>query len=192
MSRALKLILGTMLFGQAVMAQPPPPASPPAPAAEAPGVDVTVRKRPTITPQEMVRTTDDYRKRMTEMLQRLRGLVDNARRQKDIIRVNCLTDKVVQVEANMRTADQAAQALQEYVVRNDEAASVHEFTRITIVNQKVQVLGAEAEACVGEDLSYVGATRVDVDVEGLPDEDYTNPGLEPGPYDRPPEASPST
>ena len=35
----------------------------------------------------------------------------------------------------------------------------HEFTRLTIINQKVLVLGAEAENCIGEDLSFVGATQ---------------------------------
>ena len=43
------------------------------------------------------------------------------------------------------------------------------------MNQNVQVLGGEAEACVGEDLSYVGATRVDVDTEGVPPGDPTQP-----------------
>ena len=50
-------------------------------------------------------------------------------------------------------------SLQEAVTRADEGERTHEFTRLTIVNQKVLVLGAEAENCIGEDLSFVGATR---------------------------------
>ena len=76
------------------------------------------------------------------------------------------------------------------VGRRDEGASVHEYTRITIIHQKGQVLASEGQACVGEDLSYVGATRVDVDVSGVPAGDFTRPPLPTVVVDRPPAASP--
>jgi hypothetical protein len=67
-------------------------------------------------------------------------------------------------------------SLQESIARADEGGRTHEFTRLTIVNQKVTVLGAEAENCIGEDLSFVGATRVDVEIDpNLPTVDVTSP-----------------
>ena len=124
----------------------------------------------------MVTQVTDYKKRMEEVAKRIQVLIEEARKQKDIIRINCLTDKLVQVKANQNIADRSAQAMQDSSARNDRDAAFHEYTRITIVNQNVQVLGGEAEACVGEDLSYVGATRVDVDTEGVPPGDPTQPG----------------
>ena len=78
-----------------------------------------------------------------------------------------MTDKVVQAKVNMTIAQQAMSALQENISRADEGGRAHEFTRLTIINQKVTVLGAEAENCIGEDLSFVGATRVDVEIDPL-------------------------
>jgi len=138
----------------------------------------------------MINQSREYRVRMTQLAQQVEGLAEAARKQKDVIRLNCVLDKLAQVKANLSIADSAFQTLQEVAARRDEGASVHEYTRITIVNQKVQVLGAEAQACVGEDLSYVGTTRVDVEVEGIPPEDPTQPTPTRPDITRPPSASP--
>ena len=77
------------------------------------------------------------------------------------------------------------------MTRADEGERTHEFTRLTIVNQKVQVLGAEAENCIGEDLSFVGATRVDVEIDpNIPQYDPTQPPAPGIDIERPGEASP--
>jgi len=84
-------------------------------------------------------------------------------------------------------------ALQEAVTRADEGERTHEFTRLTIVNQKVLVLGAEAENCIGEDLSFVGATKVDVEIDpNIPIYDPTQPPAPGIDIERPGEASPLT
>ncbi|MDB4968030.1 MAG: hypothetical protein JWN44_3719, partial [Myxococcales bacterium] len=57
--------------------------------------------------------------------------------------------------------------------------------------QKVVTLGTEAEQCIGEDVSYVGATRVDVEIDpSIPPTDPTEPPLPDVQVQRPPEASP--
>ena len=119
------------------------------------------------------------------------ALQDQAKREKDIIRLNCVTDKLVQARVNVNIGEQSMASLQESVTRSDAGESTHEFTRLTIVNQKVTVLGAEAENCIGEDLSFVGATRVDVEVDpNIPQYDPTQPGSPFIDITRPPEASP--
>lgn len=188
MSRVLKILVGVTFFSQLAMAQTPDVGEVP---GGAPSADVTVPQRADLSPQDMLTQSQTYRTNMTQTTQRLNQMVDEARRQKDVIRLNCLTDKVVQANANMNILDKSLQALQDSVGRNDQGAATHEFTRITIVNQKVQILGAEAEGCVGEELQFVGATRVDVDID--PDvrtDDVTQPApTDPG-FDRPPAASP--
>jgi hypothetical protein len=189
----MKLILGLLLVGPVVVAQPatqPPATAPPAaqpPAAPPPAqADIGVKQQASLSPQEMTQQGRTYRQRITESQARVQSQADEARKSKDIIRVNCILDKLTQIKANAVVADQALQSLQEAAVRNDEGASLHEFTRVTIVNQKVQVLQAESDACIGEDLSYVGATRVDVEVTGVDPTDYTRPGSNRPPLDRPP------
>ena len=102
-----------------------------------------------------------------------------------------MTDKLVQARVNINIAEQSMATLQESIARADEGERTHEFTRLTIVNQKVLVLGAEAENCIGEDLSFVGATRVDVEVDpNIPQYDPTQPPAPVIDINRPGEASP--
>jgi hypothetical protein len=158
-----------------------------APANQA---DIAVKQRSNLTPQEMVKQGNEYFKNMNDTVKRITDLQNQSKRQKDIIRLNCVTDKLVQAKVNITIGEQAMAALQENISRADEGGRTHEFTRLTIVNQKVTVLGAEAENCIGEDLSFVGATRVDVEIDpNLPTVDVTqpaNPQIDDG---RPPPAS---
>jgi len=174
--------------------QPPPPAGPvPAPATPPSDVDIRLRQRSTLSPDDMVRQAQEYRAGMEQMMQQLGSSAAAARQSKDVIRLNCLLDKQAQLKANLTTADNALSALRDNVARHDEGGSVHEYTRLTIIHQKAQVLASEGQACVGEDLAYVGATRVDVDVSGLPPGDFTGPAAPTIPdhvTDRPPQASP--
>jgi hypothetical protein len=181
--------------------QPPSPApiAPPsagtgAGATGTPGagpVDISVKQRPMLRPEEMVGQAQDYFKSMNEVLKRVQSLQEQSKKDKDIIRLNCVTDKLVQVRVNLNIGEQSMTALQEAVTRADEGERTHEFTRLTIVNQKVQVLGAEAENCIGEDLSFVGATRVDVEVDpNIPQYDPTKPAAPGIDIERPGEASP--
>jgi hypothetical protein len=201
MSRVLKLILGATLAGQAVLAQPagpPPGASPPggAPASDA---DISIRQRSTLSPADMTAQARDYRTQMDLISKQVQGLIDKARQAKDVIRLNCLIDKSATLKANIRVADDALASLADAITRHDDSGASHEYIRITIVHQKAGVLGAESQACVGEDLSYVGATRVEVE-QPYGDIDPTGPaGFTPTAIDsldhdldRPPQATPST
>ena len=185
-----KVLLTTTFLAGTVFAQGPAPAPIAPPSAGAPA-DVSVKQRPTLTPEEMVNQSRDYAKSMNEVLKRIQVLQDQAKRDKDIIRLNCVTDKVVQVRVNISIAEQSMASLQEAVTRADEGERTHEFTRLTIVNQKVQVLGAEAENCIGEDLSFVGATKVDIEIDpNIPQYDPTQPPAPGIDIERPGEASP--
>ena len=194
MAKIPQLLLPLLLVTSTVSAQGP--GAPPAPAtgssspAAGGQVDVSVKQRPTLTPQEMLTQGQDYFRVMNDTMKRLQILEETAKGQKDIIKLNCVKDKVVQGKVNLNLAEQSMTALQESISRADEGARTHEFTRLTIINQKVLVLGAEAENCIGEDLSFVGATRVDVEVDpNIPQTDPTQPPIPLTPIDRPPPAS---
>jgi len=105
----------------------------------------------------------EYRRQMESIALQVKVQADQARAEKDVIRLNCLLDKLTQVRVNGNIMDQSLQALQDDVSRNDESAELHEYTRITIINQKAQVLRTEADACVGAETSYVGHTKLVVE-----------------------------
>ena len=190
----LLLATATVFIGGSVFAQgPASPATPPPAGTPGESVDLSVKQRPVLTPAEMTNQAKDYFKGMGDVLKRIQTLQDQAKREKDIIRLNCVTDKLVQARVNVNIAEQSMATMQESIARNDQGEQTHEFTRLTIVNQKVTVLGAEAENCIGEDLSFVGATRVDVEVDpNIPQYDPTQPGSPFVDITRPPVASPVT
>jgi hypothetical protein len=189
-----KLLLATIFIGGTVFAQAPAPDAPPPPApggSPSGSVDLSVKQQPMLAPADMMSQSKEYFKAMGEVVKRIQVLQDQAKREKDIIRLNCVTDKLVQARVNVNIGEQSMAGLQDSVTRADAGESTHEFTRLTIVNQKVTVLGAEAENCIGEDLSFVGATRVDVEVDpNIPQYDPTQPGSPFIDITRPPEASP--
>jgi hypothetical protein len=194
-----RIAVGTVLMSSTVFAQPttsPSPVPAPTAAATSPGpgsggeVDISVGQKPTLTVDEMISQSREYQQGMGQVIKRIQTLQETARKQKDIIKLNCVADKLVQGKVNVSIADQALTSLQENISRADEGGRTHEFTRLTIINQKVTVLGAEAENCIGEDLSFVGATRIDVDVDpNIPKDDPTQPGVATTNIDRPPASS---
>ena len=188
-----KLVLLSVLVAGSALAQPEQtitPGSPPAPTTGGGNdVDIAVKQRSMLTPQDMLGQGKDYFKAMNETLGHIQSLQETARRQKDIIKLNCVTDKLVQAKVNINIAEQAMTSLQESIARSDEGGRTHEFTRLTIVNQKVLILGTEAENCIGEDLSFVGATRVDVEIDpNIPTTDPTQPPAPSVDVSRPPPA----
>ncbi len=189
MSRWARFIWLSLLIGPVALAQPGPGAQRPAPGNLPPAaVDISVPQRSSLSGQDMLKQGREYRANMDKVVAELQAMVEQARKQKDIIRLNCVMDKLAQVKVSMNIGDEAMQKLQESVGRNDDGASLHEYTRMTIVNQKVQVLQNEGQTCVGAELNYIGATRVEVEAPNLP-EGVTDPSLDPPPIERPPAAS---
>jgi hypothetical protein len=180
---AVLFVLGGTVFARQQTA--------PAPAPAQPDVDITFKQVANLTPQEMLDQGQDDLKQMQKGLQRVVQLQELARKQNDIIKLNCVNDKLVQIKAAINIAETSMTDLHEAIARNDDGARQHAFTKLTITNQKVQVLVTEAENCIGSDLSFVGATQVDVEIDpNIPTEDPTQPPIPVPPTDRPPLASP--
>ncbi len=154
-------------------------------------VEVDFSKRATLTSQEMVAQAKEYRRQMVETQKRVLYLQTKAKKDKDIVKLLCVEDKLAGLRGHVAVGELTMNTLDSAVQHNDEEGRAHMFTRLTILHQKVIVLGNEAEQCIGEDINYVGATRVDLEVDpGVPPDDPTVPQLPIPEVDRPPEASP--
>lgn len=153
--------------------------------------DDFLKKADAFSPEASLTQAREYSAKMQETQNRIRALQDKARKKRDVLMLNCVNDKMVQAGGLLAVASQSMEKLSSAISRNDDGARKHEFTRMTILYQKVVVLGTEAENCVGEDASYVGATKVEIEVDpNIPDEDPTQPQLPLPDVSRPPEASP--
>lgn len=153
------------------------------------GVDLSLAAR--LTPGQTVKEARTYRVKMQDTKARIDKLLQKARDKKDVIMIVCVDDKSIRVKGHIAVADQAMSTLDTAVQRNDDGSRQHEFMRITILFQKVVVLGTEAENCIGEDVSYVGDTKVEQEVDpSIPTEDPTEPALPLPDVTRPPAATP--
>lgn len=129
---------------------------------------------------------------MKQTLGHVVKLLAEAREEKDVIKLNCINEKLTSIKGLIRIAEQAEMALQEAVGRAEKDSSMHEYHKISISHQKIKVLRAEAEQCIGELAFAVGKTSVEVEVDKdqVPEHDPTDIELPDTPIVRPPAASP--
>jgi hypothetical protein len=155
-----------------------------------PDVAVSTDNQVELSAQEMIAQAEKLKARMQEHLKRAVVLQQIARKQKDVIKLNCVNDKLLQIKQLMNIGDTAQTNMHEAIAQNDDAGRYHEYGKIVIAEQQVSVLAGEAEACIGEELVFLGPTEVTVEEPEMPD-DPTDDDVEQAPdFERPSYASP--
>jgi len=132
-------------------------------------------KRPQLSPQEELAQADAILARMNQAATTVRRQLDTARQARDIVKSLCLSDKLSQIDVASRSARDRQAALQASAQRSDVELSNHEFTMLTVLRQRTEQLTAEANQCLGEELSFVGQTQVEPHYPDLPTEETTTP-----------------
>lgn len=88
---------------------------------------------------------------MNTQRRQVSDMLDRARQERDIIKVNCLNDKLTQIDVTLRSAREHQELLQTAVSINNDGQRNHEFQLMTIFRQRAGALEAEARECIGED-----------------------------------------
>lgn len=146
----------------------------PAGSEEDAAASVDARQRANLTPEDQLEEARRIIVRGEDLSRRVQAMLDEARQERDIIRVTCVNDKLTQVNANLRTAQQRVEQFQDAVQAQDSSRRNHEFTVILVLGQKFMVLDREAAQCIGQDIFETGATRVLTEIDpGTPDDDPT-------------------
>lgn len=136
--------------------------------------EVKFRKGSILSFDQQVKQSDIYLARMHTIQARMDSLSKTAKGEKDIIKLQCLSDKRRRTVGVIVTAKQFRKAMEQPGIRGDAGARNHEFSKLTISYQKVVVLGQEAEGCIGEDIAYVGKTQVELAIaDSITTEDPT-------------------
>jgi len=103
-----------------------------------------------------------------------------ARREKDIIKLNCVNDKLVQVKPQMNIADSAAAEL----ASSREGERMLAFESLTQATENIRRLREEADQCIGEPIttggessnSFTGPGSVDDPTKGFGHNPIEPPG----------------
>lgn len=123
-----------------------------------------------LTDSEKVEKTRDHVDAMRGVLSDVLKKLEEARASNDVIKLNCVIEKLTQVKGLLKVAETASVALEEAVAKRESDAAEHEYTKISIARQKTDQLRNEAEACVGDvGADAGGETEVEVEEpEDLP------------------------
>jgi hypothetical protein len=177
--RAVVAIAAVAFVGAPTLAQAPrAPAPPPREVGSG------------LTDAQKVQKADEHIVRMRQILKQVISRLEDARTEKDIVKLNCVNEKLTQIKGLLRVSEQADIALQESAARRDEGAE-SEYQKIAIAKVKVEQLRADAEECIGQ-LAFVVDEKTVVEVElpkDLPQQDLTERQPPPPPVTRPPPAS---
>jgi copper chaperone CopZ len=176
------VLAGVLLLG-AGLARAQAPAKP---------STTTLERAADVPDAEKIKRSAAAVSRMRTVLSEVLGRLEEARATKDVVKLNCVNEKLTQVKGLLRISEQSDVALQEAVVKKDSTAAEHEYSKVSIAKTKVDQLGNESQQCIGQ-LAFRTDENLTVEVEvpgGLPTEDPTNPPRPEPPTNRPPPASP--
>jgi hypothetical protein len=104
--------------------------------------------------------------------------LQSARKDRDVVRVLCLNDKLNQVDVTLSSAQDRLGSLRTAVEHSDVDRSNHEATVLEVLNDRARVLVNESNQCVGEETGFIGEAEVSVSIDpNMPDPDTTtDPG----------------
>ena len=151
---SVKLGLAFTLLASSVFAQ-----TSTAPAAEGDDASLSFAKSSQLTLGEQVTQVGNYNRKMKSVQTSVGAKANEAKKDSDIIKLNCVVDKKTKIDANVQVGNDVEKAFKTPQVRNDVGQRNFQFAKITIAHQNTVVLGSEANACIGEDLAYVGKTQ---------------------------------
>ncbi len=141
---------------------------------------VGFQRKTSLTPKEELAESTKHVARMDQAGAGVRKMLEEARKQRDVVKTLCLNDKLSQVDVAIRSGRDRGAQLQAAAARNDTELASHEFTILTVLRQRVEQLVAEANQCVGEESAFVGDTRTKVTVDpSIPPDETPYPSTDP-------------
>ncbi len=148
-----------------------------------------------IADADRARRANDAVQSMRGSLRQVTARVSDARNEKDVVKLNCVNEKLAQIKGLLKVAEQSETALKDALASQDPAANA-EFAKIGIAKGKVDGLSNDAQQCIGQ-LAYIVDEKTTVEVQqpiNQPDRDMSGRYRSPPPPSapvvlRPPSAS---
>jgi hypothetical protein len=144
----------------------------------APAMDLTVKDNVTVPPAKRMSWVNEHSAQAKSAYSHVQNMLDQARQEKDSIKITCLDDKLTQISVNLRGIESRKGAFEAAVSSNDSDASQQHFTMLTIYSSKINSLASEAESCIGGNDVVLGESETKVTVsEDISVDDPTKKGV---------------
>jgi hypothetical protein len=144
-----------------------------------------------LTVGEMTTQAADIRSKIDTDYQYVLYIKEQAKKQKDVIKLSCVNDKLVQLKAQMNIADERNDQLQAALTRgSDERGGL--FSQLNESGNAIHLLREAAAACIGEPELYKQEAANNYVRPEIPDDPAQTPESNPevGPVEPPGYASP--
>ena len=135
----------------------------------------------------MLDRVKDLEVQVNDDLRHVKHLQEVARKQKDVIKLTCVNDKLIALKAEANIFDESRHGLQNVAAEGSERFTV--FASVTDGAQNVHKLRGEADACVGEP-ELAGESSNGVVHPVFPDDPTVGDPFQPGSVEPPGYASP--
>ena len=164
-ARTVRLVAAAVIAcavggGAAIAQQAPAPAAP---------VEGTMERQVTLTPQQQQAQADAFLAQMEQERAVMRRQLMESREKKDVVKVLCVNDKLSQENVAISSAEERHQALLAAVKRNDSDLATHEFTILSVLEQRSEQLATEASQCIGNEADFQGESST----QSTTDDDLT-------------------
>jgi len=140
------------------------------------------------TVQQMLILAPKYTADMQTAIEHAQDVRVMAYRSHDIIRMTCIDDKVNQMKTLVNMASTPMLMLRTF--KDQPIVMREQFDVIGRAHDRVSQLGAEVDACMGDNLEAVSTGKIQEEQEPTNVNDPTRPPSPTTPIERPPEASP--
>jgi hypothetical protein len=160
-----------------------------APAQPLLGAAATVQteREVDLSPEQQLLNAKQFMKKMEQGSATVRTMLEQAQAARDVVKAMCLKDKLAQIEVAKRSGRDRVLTLQSAVDAKDKDRSRHEFMIMQVLRDRVEQLVKEANQCIGEELGFVGESRVTLQVNpGIPDNNPDELGSDPEIISEPP------
>lgn len=112
--------------------------------------EVGQRRVANLSGPDQVREANAIVEEVRRIRRQVSDRLDESRVAEDIIKVNCLNDKLTQIDVTLRSAQEHQELLSTAVSSNNDGQRNHEFVLMTIYRGRTTNLEIEARQCIGE------------------------------------------
>lgn len=141
---------------------------------------VGFQRKQTLTFPEMITESDSILKKIGDAKKGVKQVLEEAQRQRDVVKTLCLSDKHGQIDAAHETAKGRQVQLKNAATLRDSELANHHLTVMVVIRGRVEQSAAEANQCIGEESAFIGDTKTSVQIDpGIPPDETPYPPTDP-------------